>query len=238
MFLVETCPQRLPVALAFPLEDAQPPQLVGQSVGVGIGVVFGSNVTSLVSTSFGGGMGAAGISCVNMLVELGVKPENVLAFDRDGVIHTGRTDLDPEKARLAALQTLSTIGEDILERNLSTFIVTRQIRPLTKDRLARRKSRKDDSEESDNAFALSKGWLTIPQAAKRFPFTEGAIRHMIFQAEAYVRVKKRPSKANSTKKKPYVPDGFLDVIVRIPNKRRVFLDEKKFAAWMAQSQGV
>ena len=143
-----------------------------------------------------------------------------------------------EKARLVALQTLSTIGQDIMERNLTTFIVTRQIRPLTKDRLARRKSRKNDSEESDNAFALSKGWLTVPQAAKRFPFTEGAIRHMIFQAEAYVRVKKRPSKANSTKKKPYVPDGFLDVIVRIPNKRRVFLDEKKFAAWMAQSQGV
>ncbi len=142
-----------------------------------------------------------------------------------------------EKARLVALQTLSTIGQDIMERNLTTFIVTRQIRPLTKDRLARRKSRKNDSEESDNAFALSKGWLTIPQAAKRFPFTEGAIRHMIFQAEAYVRVKKRPSKASSTKKKPYVPDGFLDVIVRIPNKRRVFLDEKKFAAWMSQSQG-
>ncbi|TXH88354.1 MAG: hypothetical protein E6Q78_12185 [Rhodoferax sp.] len=142
-----------------------------------------------------------------------------------------------EKARLVALQTLSTIGQDILERNLTTFIVTRQIRPLTKDRLARRKSRKNDSEESDNAFALSKGWLTVPQAAKRFPFTEGAIRHMIFQAEAYVRVKKRPSKASSTKKKPYVPDGFLDVIVRIPNKRRVFLDEKKFAAWMSQSQG-
>ena len=141
------------------------------------------------------------------------------------------------KARLAALQTLTTIGQDILERNLTTFIVTRQIRPITKDRLARRKSRKDDSEESDNAFALSKGWLTIPQAAKRFPFTEGAIRHMIFQAEAYVRVKKRPSKASSTKK-PHVPDGFIDVIVRIPNKRRVFLDEKKFAAWMAQSQGV
>lgn len=142
-----------------------------------------------------------------------------------------------EKARLVALQTLSTIGQDIMERNLTTFIVTRQIRPLTKDRLARRKSRKNDSEESDNAFALSKGWLTVPQAAKRFPFTEGAIRHMIFQAEAYVRVKKRPSKASSTKKKPYVPDGFLDVIVRIPNKRRVFLDEKKFAAWMSQSQG-
>ncbi|MCD7097697.1 NADP-dependent malic enzyme [Stenotrophomonas sp. MMGLT7] len=47
------------------------------------------------------GMGAAGISCVNMLVSLGLKPENILAFDRDGVIHTGRTDLDPDKQRYA-----------------------------------------------------------------------------------------------------------------------------------------
>ncbi len=47
------------------------------------------------------GMGAAGISCVNMLVQLGLKPENILAFDREGVIHTGRTDLDPEKQRYA-----------------------------------------------------------------------------------------------------------------------------------------
>ena len=160
----------------------------------------------------------------------------LMVRDLQGKELSGKQKIALEKARLAALQTLSTIGEDILERNLSTFIVTRQIRPLTKDRLARRKSRKDDSEESDNAFALSKGWLTVPQAAKRFPFTEGAIRHMIFQAEAYVRVKKRPSKARSAKKS-YVPDGFLDVIVRIPNKRRVFLDEKKFAAWMSQSQG-
>jgi malate dehydrogenase (oxaloacetate-decarboxylating)(NADP+) len=47
------------------------------------------------------GMGAAGISCVNMLVALGLKPENILAFDRDGVLHTGRTDLDPDKQRYA-----------------------------------------------------------------------------------------------------------------------------------------
>lgn len=161
----------------------------------------------------------------------------LMVRDLKGKELTDRERLTLEKARLAALQTLSTIGDEILKRNLSTFIVSRQIRPLTKERLVRRKARKDDSEESDNAFALSKGWLTVPQAAKRFPFTEGAIRHMIFQAEAYVRVKKRPSKVSSTKR-THVPDGFIDVIVRIPNKRRVFLDEKKFAAWMAQSQGV
>ena len=57
------------------------------------------------------GMGAAGISCVNMLVQLGLKPENILAFDRDGVIHTGRTDLDPEKARYARDTDKRTLAE-------------------------------------------------------------------------------------------------------------------------------
>jgi len=57
------------------------------------------------------GMGAAGISCVNMLVELGLKRENILAFDRDGVIHEGRPDLDPEKARYAARTDKRTLAE-------------------------------------------------------------------------------------------------------------------------------
>ena len=47
------------------------------------------------------GAGAAGIACLDMLVALGLKPENILAFDREGVIHSGRTDLDPAKARYA-----------------------------------------------------------------------------------------------------------------------------------------
>ena len=57
------------------------------------------------------GMGAAGISCVNMLVALGLKPENILAFDRDGVLHTGRTDLDPDKQRYARDTDKRTLAE-------------------------------------------------------------------------------------------------------------------------------
>ncbi|WP_049622234.1 NADP-dependent malic enzyme [Frateuria defendens] len=60
------------------------------------------------------GMGAAGVSCVNMLVALGLRPENILAMDRDGVLHAGRTDLDPDKQRYArdtAKRTLAEIVE-------------------------------------------------------------------------------------------------------------------------------
>ncbi|KAF1712545.1 NADP-dependent malic enzyme [Pseudoxanthomonas kalamensis DSM 18571] len=57
------------------------------------------------------GMGAAGISCVNMLISLGLNPDNVLAFDRGGVIHSGRTDLDPEKRRFARDTDKRTLAE-------------------------------------------------------------------------------------------------------------------------------
>jgi malate dehydrogenase (oxaloacetate-decarboxylating)(NADP+) len=47
------------------------------------------------------GAGAAGIACLDMLVALGLKPEHIVAFDRGGVIHSGRTDLDEAKRRYA-----------------------------------------------------------------------------------------------------------------------------------------
>jgi len=47
------------------------------------------------------GAGAAGIACLDMLVALGMKPENILAFDREGVLYTGRGHMDPDKLRYA-----------------------------------------------------------------------------------------------------------------------------------------
>ena len=47
------------------------------------------------------GAGAAGIACLDMLVALGMRPGNILAVDREGVLHTGRANLDPDKARYA-----------------------------------------------------------------------------------------------------------------------------------------
>jgi malate dehydrogenase (oxaloacetate-decarboxylating)(NADP+) len=64
------------------------------------------------------GAGAAGIACLDMLVALGMKPEHILAVDRDGVLYTGRGNMDPDKQRYArdtAHRTLDDIiaGADI-----------------------------------------------------------------------------------------------------------------------------
>jgi len=61
--------------------------------------VVGKNIGEVkLATS---GAGAAGIACLDMLVAIGLKPENILAVDRDGVLFTGRPNLDPDKARYA-----------------------------------------------------------------------------------------------------------------------------------------
>lgn len=74
--------------------------------------VVGKDIGSIkVATT---GAGAAGIACLDMLVALGVKKENITAFDREGVIYTGRDHLDPDKARYArdtAQRTLAEIVE-------------------------------------------------------------------------------------------------------------------------------
>src|SRR3546814_7469408 len=46
--------------------------------------------------------GAGGIACLDMLGALGVRKYNIFAFDRDGVIFSGRPGLDPDKARYAS----------------------------------------------------------------------------------------------------------------------------------------
>lgn len=51
----------------------------------------------LVST----GGGAAGIACLTLLMDLGVKKENIWMIDRAGVVHMGRNDLDETKKRFA-----------------------------------------------------------------------------------------------------------------------------------------
>ena len=57
------------------------------------------------------GAGAAGIACLDMLVALGMKPEHILAVDRDGVLYTGRPHLDPDKARYARDTGKRTLAE-------------------------------------------------------------------------------------------------------------------------------
>ncbi len=60
------------------------------------------------------GAGAAGIACLNMLVALGMKMENITVVDRKGVVYAGRAEeMDPDKARYARQTAARTLGEAV-----------------------------------------------------------------------------------------------------------------------------
>ncbi|MCC7508457.1 MAG: NADP-dependent malic enzyme [Planctomycetes bacterium] len=57
------------------------------------------------------GAGASGIACTNFAIQLGVKPQNVIMCDTKGVIHSGRTDLNPVKQPFALKTDARTLDD-------------------------------------------------------------------------------------------------------------------------------
>lgn len=75
--------------------------------------VAGKNFEDIKIVSTGGG--AAGIACLNMLLKLGVKRENVWLCDLHGLVHEGReVDMNPTKAAYAQASDLRAL-EDVIE---------------------------------------------------------------------------------------------------------------------------
>ena len=59
------------------------------------------------------GAGAAALSCVNILVSLGANPQNITMTDKEGVIYTGRPNLDPTLEHVAR-QTDARVLHEVL----------------------------------------------------------------------------------------------------------------------------
>jgi len=58
------------------------------------------------------GAGAAALACLDLLVELGLKRENILVTDIAGVVYRGRSEeMDPYKSRFASDTTLRTLEQ-------------------------------------------------------------------------------------------------------------------------------
>ncbi|MGH1444410.1 MAG: NADP-dependent malic enzyme [Cognatishimia sp.] len=74
--------------------------------------VAGKSFEDIKIVSTGGG--AAGIACLNMLVKLGVKRENIWLCDIHGLVYEGRTeDMNPHKAAFAQKSDLRTLDDVI-----------------------------------------------------------------------------------------------------------------------------
>lgn len=57
------------------------------------------------------GAGASALSCTNLYIKLGVKPENVIMLDSRGVLHNERTDLNKYKQQFVRNTKLRTLEE-------------------------------------------------------------------------------------------------------------------------------
>jgi malate dehydrogenase (oxaloacetate-decarboxylating)(NADP+) len=57
------------------------------------------------------GAGAAAIACLDLLVSLGLRRENMLVTDSKGVLHSGRSGLDESKARYARKTPARTLAD-------------------------------------------------------------------------------------------------------------------------------
>lgn len=55
------------------------------------------------------GAGAAAIACLELLMQLGLKRENIIIFDREGIVHKGRQDLDQSKKQFAQETSIKTL---------------------------------------------------------------------------------------------------------------------------------
>ncbi|MBS1627757.1 MAG: NADP-dependent malic enzyme [Bacteroidetes bacterium] len=57
------------------------------------------------------GAGAAAMACCQLYISLGAKYENFILFDKDGVLHEGRTDLDTIKLKFAIKKSDTTLSK-------------------------------------------------------------------------------------------------------------------------------
>ena len=59
------------------------------------------------------GAGAAALACLDLLVSMGLRKENVVVVDSKGVLHDGRDDLDQYKSRYAVMNVTGGLAEVI-----------------------------------------------------------------------------------------------------------------------------
>jgi malate dehydrogenase (oxaloacetate-decarboxylating)(NADP+) len=165
------------------------------------------------------GMGAAGISCVDMLVSLGLRPENILAFDRDGVIHTGRTDLDPGKQRYARDTPARTLAEIVAGADIFLGLSAGGI--LTPDMV-------DSMADQPIIFALANPYPEIlPEDAKR-------VRKDCIVATGRSDY---PNQVNNALCFPYLFRGALDVGATVINEAMKLACVRAIAAMARMEAG-
>ncbi len=97
-FLVEElCKQKMSIPVFH--DDQHGTAIVASAAAYNALIVAKKKVEEIKVVALGAG--AAGIACLKMLMVMGVKKEHITMLDSKGVVHTGRTDLNPQKQEFA-----------------------------------------------------------------------------------------------------------------------------------------
>jgi malate dehydrogenase (oxaloacetate-decarboxylating)(NADP+) len=64
------------------------------------------------------GAGAAAMACSKLYVALGAKPENFIVFDKEGVLHKGRPDLEEDRSLFAIDRSDITLDKAMLDADV------------------------------------------------------------------------------------------------------------------------
>jgi malate dehydrogenase (oxaloacetate-decarboxylating)(NADP+) len=108
------------------------------------------------------GAGAAAMACIQLYVALGARYENFILFDKDGVLHTGRTDLGPIRTRFAVkksdwtLQTAMKDADVFLGLSVGNVVTQEMVKSMAKNPIVFAMANPDPEITYEDATAVRK----------------------------------------------------------------------------------
>ena len=146
------------------------------------------------------GAGAAAMACVQLYVALGARYENFILFDKDGVLHESRTDLDEIRIKFAVKKTDWTLDKAMKEADvflglsIGNVVTPDMVKSMAKNPVVFAMANPDPEISYDAATAVRKD---IIMATGRTDF---------------------PNQVNNVLGFPYIFRGALDVRARSINE--------------------
>lgn len=108
------------------------------------------------------GAGAAAMACIQLYVALGARYENFILFDKDGVLHLGRTDLGPIRTQFAVkksdwtLQTAMKDADVFLGLSVGNVVTQEMVKSMAKNPIVFAMANPDPEITYEDATAVRK----------------------------------------------------------------------------------
>jgi malate dehydrogenase (oxaloacetate-decarboxylating)(NADP+) len=108
------------------------------------------------------GAGAAAMACTQLYVALGARYENFILFDKDGVLHEGRTDLDATRRKFAVKRSDMTLDKAMkdadvfLGLSVGNVVTQEMVKSMAKNPIVFAMANPDPEISYEDAIAVRK----------------------------------------------------------------------------------